>query len=155
MQLNGRHVALYTTIVLYLGSLLLPGLVQTYEGGSTSIQYGYEILMLGLLGIFVGLLPCYGYVLGIIGFIALRLKKTTFALICSVLGLLLGLQALYLQMVNAQINFIDSYNSWERGMGELSIGYYVWLSTLGLLIVQCIIAFLGTSKVVSPSLPRS
>src|SRR3989338_2459542 len=141
MRLNGYDIASYATMALYVGSLLLPGLILTNEVGQTMSQYGYQILIIGWLGIFAGVFSWYGYILGIVGFIALRARKKNTALVCSGGGLFLGFQAVYFQAVNAQINFLDSYNSWERGMGELSIGYYLWLIALSLLIVQCVIAY--------------
>ena len=146
MHLGGRNIALYITMAVYVGSLFLPGLVLTNEVGQTMTQYGYQILILGLLGIFAGLFPVYGYVLGIVSFIAIRSAKKSVALACSILGLLLGLQAMYLQTVNAQINFFDSYNSWEKGMGVLSAGYYLWMFALALLAVQCVLAYFGKTS---------
>lgn len=141
MHLNGHSITLYTTMALYAVSLLLPGLVLTNEVGQTMTQYGYQILMLGWLGIFTGVFSWYGYVLGVVALATLRAGRKRMALICSVVGLLLALQALYLQSVNAQINFGDSFNSWERGMGVLAAGYYLWLFALGVLVIQCVVAY--------------
>jgi hypothetical protein len=143
MRLSFRAVVLYTTMSIYIASLLLIGLDNPDGVDRGLSMYGYEILMIGWLGIFAGVFPVYGYVLGIVSFFALRAEKQLTALISSVLGLLFGLQAIYLQSVNAQINFFDSYNSWEMGMGVLSIGYYVWIVALSLLIVQCVIAYIS------------
>lgn len=139
---RARSILLYGTIALYIGSLFLPGLTTTY-GAS---QYGFEVLLVGWLGIFSGVFSWYGYVLGIVCFILLLNKKKSTSIIFSAIAFLFALQALYLQMVNARINFFDSYNSWERGMGELSVGYYVWLFALGLLVIQSFVAKMSHRK---------
>ncbi len=141
-----RDAVLYVTMAIYIGSLILPGLVLSNGVGQVMTQYGYQILMLGWGGILTGVFPWYGYMLGLVAFKQLRKGSKKVALICSVVGLFLGLQALYLQTVNAQINFIDSHNSWEKGMGVLASGYYVWLFAYSLLVAQCIIAYIRWKK---------
>lgn len=142
MALRLRQILLYITMALYLGTLLLPGLVLHYEGGHDKVIYGYTILAMGWGGLFSGLMSWLGYILGIYSFIALKANNRFLALGSGCIGLVFALQSLYYQSINAQINFFDSYNTWDRGMGELSTGYYAWLAVFVLLVVQCGVEFM-------------
>lgn len=147
MKQTIRDVVLYTTMVAYAGSLLLPGLVLTHVEGQSMVQYGYQILIVGSLGIFTGIFSWYGYMFGAAAFVALKARQSGIALLCALFGFMMALQALYLQKINARINFLDSYNNWENGMGVLGTGYYVWLFAFAFLLVQCIVAYLSSLRV--------
>lgn len=140
------YVALYVTVALYFYSLILPGFMQTNEVGQVITSTGVQVLMMGWLGIFAGVFCWYGYALGLVSFFLLHIKSFKWAFILSVVGLIMGLQAIYLQETNAQINFLDSYNTWDRGMGQLASGYYLWLLALGLLVVQSAIAYMLNTR---------
>lgn len=139
----GYHIALYAMMVFYGVSLLLPGLI---SGEGT--MYGYQVLQIGWLGIFTGVFSWYGYILGIVVFILLRKGKSIAALKYSVVSLFLGLQALYLQMTNAQVTVSEGggSDSWVNNMGELSTGYYLWILVLILLVIQCLVAIRHNSS---------
>jgi hypothetical protein len=113
----------------------------------TDADYGYLILILGWLGVFVGapFLPWFANVVGVIAFVAHRASKVSLALAATAFGL--GLDSFTFKIKRAVETGEKSY------VDHLGLGFYVWEMSFLLLALYCLLNWLDTKQFVSSGTP--
>lgn len=107
-------------------------------------DYGYKILLMGWLGIFVFNFAWWGNILWLISIISFFLKHYNNAFYSSIFGIALGITALTLFRVPRNAGGVNDYV-----VDYLGVGYYIWMLAL---IVLGIFAYVQLKKEDSASL---
>jgi hypothetical protein len=98
------------------------------------IDFGFNVLALGWLGVFLANFAWYANIIMLIGVVrSIRAKKFRSALNYSILAVVLGFQAFMLNTVP-----MDEAGNY-RTVDHLAIGYYMWEAALILVFVHCLL----------------
>jgi hypothetical protein len=92
------------------------------------VDYGYSVLLLGFLGVFVGVFAWFANPLMLLALVLSKFKKDLGARVVSVMAVALGLQSYMLKAVPfnessmepSNLNFVD----------RLGLGFYLWMGAL-------------------------
>ncbi len=121
---------------LYLVSLTLPGFILKYDWDvsfNDNIWYGYNILAMGGLGIFVGQYAWYANPLFFLALLFIFFKLYRAATITSLLCFLVGINAIFFEKFpKNEGSSTDNYI-----IDHLGLGYYVWELSFVFLGVYC------------------
>src|SRR5262249_10607438 len=99
------------------------------------VDYGYKVLLMGVLGVFVGIFAWFANPLILLALALANFKKHTAASVVAVFAVVLGLQSFMLRAVpfnessmnESNLNFVDRFG----------IGFYFWMGALGVFAVCC------------------
>ncbi len=91
-------------------------------------DYGYHILLLGFLGIFIGMFAWYANPLMFLALMLSKFKKRLAAMIFSISSIVLGLQSYALKAIPFNESTMDSRNL--NFVDHLGCGFYLWMSSL-------------------------
>lgn len=135
-------VLLFVFFGLFIASLLLPGIVG--NGATHTTITGFHILMYGWFEAFQGIFGWYANPLAALAVLFLLMHRSKGAVVASLLAIACALQSLLFQ--GKDVSFIDT----NGPFGTLVAGYYVWLSSLVLLLLISYLEFSAKKSVTVP-----
>ena len=123
---------LHAALALYVISVALPGIeVSSVERGAayTNLYYGYQVLLMGWVGLIFGMFGWYGNVFFFYALAQAKRPAPKNPLLFSCLALLIGsIDFLFYQIVRL-------FTGGKHPMiDHFGIGYYVWIVSLALLV---------------------
>lgn len=101
-------------------------------------NYGFGILVMGFLGVFVGVFAWFANPLMLLALVLAMFKKRIAAMILSVSSIAIGLQSYMLEAVPFNESSTDSGNL--NLVDHLGPGFYLWMGSLVTLSVYCFLA---------------
>lgn len=133
---------IYLAAALYLVSLFTPAMSFTIAAPAT----GLNLLEVGWLGLFIGMLAWYANVAAALGFIMALLKNFRAALLVSVAAIVLGSQSFFLRLVPTNEGNFGGCDLGPAMVGtdscvpvdHLGIGFYLWMLSFILLATHCL-----------------
>jgi hypothetical protein len=99
------------------------------------VDYGYKVLLMGFLGVFVGVFAWFANPLMLLALILSKFKKRLGASIVSVFAAGLGLQSFMLKAVPFNESSMDPGNL--NFVDHLGRGFYVWMGALAVFALSC------------------
>jgi hypothetical protein len=117
-----------------------------WDAPVASSDYGYHILLMGFLGVFVGVFAWYANPLMALALLLSKFKKRLASTILSIFSIALGLQSYALKAVPFNESSMDPRNL--NFVDHLGRGFYLWMASLVVLSAYC---FLKTEDDVLPS----
>ena len=124
MNNNITRSILFLAVGFYVISLFLPGII--YSGDQK--MYGYFILGFGWLGMVHGVFAWFANPLFLLALIRARVEKPKTILVTASAAFILGLTAFMLRS-------IPNLDTEGPDVDHLSIGYYVWMTSIALLAI--------------------
>ncbi len=106
-----------------------------WQEAVAKVDYGYTILLMGALGIFVGVFAWFANPLMLLALGLAKFKKRLGASIVSVLAVALGLQSYMLKAVPFNESSMEAGNL--NFVDHLGLGFYFWMGALGVFAVWC------------------
>ncbi|HSA60318.1 MAG TPA: hypothetical protein VLJ37_11610 [bacterium] len=101
------------------------------------VDYGYKILLMGFLGVFVGVFAWFANPLMLLALALAKFKKRLGASIVSVIAVALGLQSYMLRAVPFNESSMDPKNL--NFVDYLGLGFYLWMGSLVVLALFCLL----------------
>lgn len=106
-----------------------------WQEAVAKVDYGYSVLLMGILGVFVGVFAWFANPLMLLALVLAKFKKRMGASVVSVLAVGLGLQSYMLKAVpfnessmeTGNLNFVD----------RLGWGFYLWMGSLVVFALSC------------------
>lgn len=98
-------------------------------------DYGFGILLMGFLGVFVGVFAWFANPLMLLALVLAMSRKRLAAMILSVSSIALGLQSYMLEAVPFNESSTDPSNL--NLVDHLGPGFYLWMGSLLMLSVYC------------------
>jgi hypothetical protein len=122
----------WVALLLYAISLTMPAFVIRSEGPFDEMRYGYEILLLGWLGLFVGQMAWSANLLLPAILLAIHFRHPRAAAGLAAIAAAIGLQAL----------LVDRLPRNEAGVNDLVVdhlgsGFYLWEISFMLMLAYC------------------
>jgi hypothetical protein len=99
------------------------------------VDYGYKVLLMGFLGVFVGVFAWFANPLMLLALALSKFKKRLGASLVSVFAVALGLQSYMLKAVPFNESSMDPSNL--NFVDHLGRGFYLWIGSLVLFALYC------------------
>lgn len=106
-----------------------------WDAPVASSNYGYNILLLGALGVFVGVFAWFANPLILLALLLAKFKKRLASIILAVSSVALGLQSYALKAVPFNESSMDSRNL--QFVDHLGPGFYLWMGSLVIFSFYC------------------
>lgn len=138
-------------LVLFLIACAAPSLEFLETNSSTrNVMQGFQILLMGWMGVFVGQLAWFANALFALGLLLLSLRRRTAALVCGTVAVLIACDTFVL--------FSQQLPANEGDVGKLILqhlraGFYLWAAALVLLPLGALILRLRTESLQKPGPP--
>jgi hypothetical protein len=101
----------------------------------SAMDYGYEILLAGLLGALVGVFAWFANPTMLLALLLAGHRKRRTSLVLSAVSVALGLQSYMLEAVPFNESSMDPANL--NLVDHLSYGFYLWMTSLLLFCAYC------------------
>jgi len=108
---------------------------QGWDTPVASAEYGYRILLMGFLGVFVGVFAWFANPLMVVALLLSKFKKRLASTIFSIFSIALGLQSYALKAVPFNESTMDSRNL--HFVDHLDRGFYLWMASLVVFSAYC------------------
>jgi hypothetical protein len=120
-------------LLLYAISLTMPGFVIHADGPFDEVRYGYEILAIGRLGLFIGQMAWYANLLLPAILLANHFRRYQVSASLAAIASAVGLQALMVSRLPRN----------EAGVNDLVVdhlgsGFYLWDISFMLILAYCL-----------------
>jgi hypothetical protein len=99
-----------------------------WDAPVASLEYGYHILLLGFLGVFIGMFAWYANPLMLLALVLSKFKKRLAAVIVSISSIILALQSYALKAIPFNESSMDARNL--NFVDHLGFGFYLWMGSL-------------------------
>jgi hypothetical protein len=138
-EMSAKYIYL-VALLLYAISLTMPAFVIHADGPLDEVRYGYEILFLGWLGLFIGQMAWYANLLLPAILLAIHFRRPQAAAVLTAIAIAVGLQAL----------LVDRLPRNEAGVNDLVVdhlgsGFYLWEFSFMLIFAYCF-TMIGASR---------
>ncbi len=133
-----KNKILFLALALYCISMALPGVVYTDYSGSHSIL-GIFILVFGWIAFTDWVFAWFANPLFLLAVFRSRIERPGMLLVVSIIAFCLGLSAYTLRV-------IPDIDGTEPPVDHLAIGYYVWMTSLGLFVLYGFLRYNSREK---------
>jgi hypothetical protein len=130
----------WAALLLYAISLTMPAFVIHADLPFDEVQYGYEILALGWLGLFIGQMAWYANLLLPAILLAIHFRRYQTAAGLAAIASVVGLQALMVSRLPRNEAGVD-----DLVVDHLGSGFYLWEISFVLALAYCL-TMIGASR---------